>query len=140
METIKCACGCLTEFNRLDKYGRERKFISGHNGRKYSDPTQHKREWNHRNRKARQEYKATYHRKRKVACIKYRGGGCEGCGLNYNGENAAIFHLHHVNPKTKDFAIGNQVVNKAWATIVKELDKCLLLCANCHEMKHSIKF
>ena len=30
---VKCACGCLTEFNKYDKQGRPRKYISGHNNR-----------------------------------------------------------------------------------------------------------
>lgn len=28
---IKCRCGCGTEFYKFDKYGRLRRFISGHN-------------------------------------------------------------------------------------------------------------
>lgn len=30
-ELIECACGCGEQFNKFDKYGRPRKFISGHN-------------------------------------------------------------------------------------------------------------
>lgn len=137
---IECACGCGEKIDLLDSYGRKRKFISGHNGRKYSDPTQYKREWNHRNRLSRYEYKKKYHRKKKVDCIIYRGGKCEGCGIRYDGKNACIFHLHHLDPKNKNFSIGNQVLNKAWKTIIKELKKCVLLCANCHEKKHSAEF
>ena len=137
---VQCACGCGKKVKNRDKYGRPREFLNGHNGRKYADPTQYKREWNHRNRKSRQRYKAFYHRKRKVDCIIYKGGKCNDCSLRYDGTNAAIFHFHHKNPKRKDFAVGNQVINKAWDVILKELDKCVLLCANCHELRHSISF
>lgn len=33
---IKCACGCESKFDELDKYGRKRKFIHGHNHTKMS--------------------------------------------------------------------------------------------------------
>ena len=35
--------------DRHDKWGRSRKYVNGHNGRKYTDPKQYKREWNKRN-------------------------------------------------------------------------------------------
>lgn len=30
-DIIECACGCGTKIRRYDKYGRERKFVTGHN-------------------------------------------------------------------------------------------------------------
>ena len=139
-QIIKCKCGCGKELTETDKYGRKREFISGHNRRKYDDPTQYKREWNHRNRVSRRAYKKLYHRTRKVKCIVYKGGKCERCPLLYNGKNAAVFHFHHEDRKTKLFAVGNQVLNKSWERIIKELNKCSMLCANCHEMEHSGEF
>lgn len=137
---IECACGCGNKIKPTDKWGRPRKFISGHNTvKKYEDPGQFKREWNHRNRKHRQAYKKTYHRKRKIKLLEYKGAKCEECGISYNGKNASIFHFHHVIGE-KSFNIGNQVINKAWSTLIEEVDKCIVLCANCHEMKHSAEF
>jgi predicted HNH restriction endonuclease len=43
--------------------------------------------------------------------------------------------FHHCKGK-KEFTIG-EVANKAWNSIVKELDKCILLCANCHSIEHT---
>lgn len=140
MNKIQCKCKCGKELEEKDKYGRKREYISGHNGRKYEDPKQHKREWNHRNRSARQKIKAEYHRKRKIKALEYKGNKCNNCNLKYNKKNAALFHFHHKNPKTKLFAVGNNMVNKAWKTILLELDKCIILCANCHELHHSSEF
>jgi hypothetical protein len=137
---IECACGCGTKIKDYDKYARPKKYVSGHNGRKYDDPTQYKREWNHRNRPHRREYKKLYHRKRKVKLIEVKGGKCEDCGIEYNGKNACIFHFHHRDESTKEFALGNQVVNKSWQRLLEELEKCEMLCANCHEMRHSEEF
>jgi len=137
---IECACGCGKKTKDLDRYGRPKRYINGHNGRKYDDPTQYKREWNHRNRPARQEYKKQYHRQRKIKLILTKGGKCEDCGIEYNGRNACIFHFHHRNEIEKEFNIGNQVVNKSWERLLAEVKKCEMLCANCHEMRHSEEF
>lgn len=39
-----CKCGCGRTIPAKDRYGRSHDYISGHNGRKYADPTQYKRE------------------------------------------------------------------------------------------------
>lgn len=71
----------------------------------------------------------------KATAIKYLGEKCINCG--WEG-NQAAFQFHHTNPKKKDFTIGN-VANKKWEFIKNELEKCILLCANCHAIKHSTK-
>ena len=57
------------------------------------------------------------------------------CG--WTGNQAAL-QFHHTNPQKKDFIIGN-VANRNWEIIKTELDKCILLCANCHSIRHSTK-
>ena len=71
----------------------------------------------------------------KAAAIKLLGGRCVKCG--WQG-NQAAFQFHHRNPKEKDFIIGN-VANKSWDSIKAEMQKCILLCANCHMIEHSTK-
>ncbi|MGI8653641.1 MAG: hypothetical protein ACR2LC_00315 [Pyrinomonadaceae bacterium] len=137
---IDCACGCGTQLKDRDLYGRLKTYINGHNGRKYDSPTQYKREWNHRHRLERMLYKRGYHRKRKVKLVLVAGGKCLDCGIEYNGQNACIFHFHHRDREAKEFAIGNQVVNKSWQRLLAEMEKCDMLCANCHEMRHSEPF
>lgn len=140
-ETITCACGCGTQMKAVDNYARPRKFVSGHNTpRKYEDPKQFKREWNHRNKLHRQEAKKLRFRRLKVKLIELFGGGCQLCKITYNGSNASIFHFHHTNPFNKSFALGNQLNNKAWHKIMAEANKCIMICANCHEQQHSGSF
>jgi hypothetical protein len=79
-----------------------------------------------------------YYRKRKVELVRFMGGACFDCGIHYNGKNACIFHFHHVEPHKKEFNIRFANYNKN--KIMKELEKCVLLCANCHEMQHSSEF
>lgn len=65
--------------------------------------------------------------------IEYLGGKCIKCG--FNGCMSA-FDFHHVDWEDKDFAI-SQCGNKSWFILKKELDKCILLCANCHRKEHT---
>jgi hypothetical protein len=47
--------------------------------------------------------------------------------------------FHHVNPQEKDFTIGEININKnnfQMELLYKEVDKCKLLCANCHAEEH----
>jgi len=71
----------------------------------------------------------------KAAAIEYLGSKCKKCG--WQGNQAAI-QFHHKDSKEKDFIIGN-VANKSWDSIKKEMEKCILLCANCHAIEHSTK-
>ena len=136
----ECSCGCGAMIKSVDAYGRPKTCISGHNGRKYDDPKQFKREWNHRNRAARYQAKKRCWRRKKVALINLKGGRCSRCPIEYNGTNAAIFHLHHRDGTDKKYNIGNQLTNRAWAVILLEVEKCDLVCANCHELLHSGEF
>lgn len=43
---------------------------------------------------------------------------------------------HHTNPSTKSFTIGASF-NKARASILSEIKKCVCLCANCHRKVHA---
>lgn len=71
----------------------------------------------------------------KTAAIRYLGGKCRDCG--WHGNQAAL-QFHHTDPAKKEFIIGN-VANKNWNLIKNELKKCIILCANCHAIKHSTK-
>jgi hypothetical protein len=71
----------------------------------------------------------------KAAALEYLGGACVDCG--WRGNQAAL-QFHHLEPQHKDFTIGN-VANKSWDVIKIELEKCALLCANCHAIRHSTK-
>jgi len=72
------------------------------------------------------------YRKVKKAAIEYKGGKCSVCGYS-KCIDAMVFH--HRNPEEKDFNIGGNY-NRSWKTFSAELDKCDLMCGNCHAEKH----
>lgn len=73
----------------------------------------------------------------KVEAIEYLGGACVRCRVAHvPNENTVMFQFHHRNPAEKDFAI-TEVRARVFDTIKEELDKCDLLCANCHFMTHA---
>jgi predicted HNH restriction endonuclease len=73
--------------------------------------------------------------KRKLDAIRYKGNECKDCHLKSNGKNYSVFEFHHLDPAQKDFA-WTKLRLKSIKTIYNELDKCELLCANCHRMRH----
>jgi len=75
----------------------------------------------------------TRRKKVKELAIEYKGGSCQKCG--YNKCNAAL-EFHHLDPSEKDFSISASGNTRGWELIKKELDKCILVCANCHREIH----
>jgi hypothetical protein len=68
----------------------------------------------------------------KLRAIAYKGGRCQKCG--YNKCKRAL-SFHHVKGSEKRFGIGGKL-SRTWTELQKELDKCILLCANCHMESH----
>ncbi len=68
-------------------------------------------------------------RKIKSLAIESKGGKCQICGYSrYQG----ALDLHHINPLKKTFSLGDKGYTRSWDMIRAELDKCILVCANCH--------
>jgi len=66
--------------------------------------------------------------------IEYKGGVCERCGYNRCTE---ALEFHHNDNSGKDFGISSKGYTRSWARVKEELDKCILLCANCHREIHA---
>jgi hypothetical protein len=63
--------------------------------------------------------------------VAYKGGKCLHCGYS---KCVKALQFHHLDPKEKDFNIRNY--SKSFEKQKEEVDKCILLCANCHAEEH----
>ena len=70
----------------------------------------------------------------KQKAVEYKGGKCSVCG--YSKTNAAL-EFHHTDGSTKEFGIGANGYTRSWGKVKEELDKCILVCANCHRELHN---
>jgi hypothetical protein len=72
--------------------------------------------------------KITDYRQRRQKMIKYLGNKCVFCNCK---EHLQFDHIDHT---TKSFDISSKW-STHWTTLVKELNKCQLLCKECHKKK-----
>lgn len=61
------------------------------------------------------------------------GEKCKDCGIT--SENNAFFDMHHRVPSDKDFNVPTRAGRK-FENLIEEIDKCDLLCPNCHRTRH----
>lgn len=88
--------------------------------------------WVEKNKEYVKTYQRESKRKRKELAIEYLGGVCKRCNQTYH---PACFEFHHIDPKDKD-RDPSKMLQLSWKRLTAELDKCQLLCANCHRLTH----
>ena len=71
--------------------------------------------------------------KRKLLAINMHNNECFDCGNTYH---PACYDFHHLDPKLKDFdpCAG---LSKKKEVFLNEINKCVMLCSNCHRIRHS---
>ena len=58
---------------------------------------------------------------------------CEICGENH----IATLDFHHKNPSEKEISLSKVTTQTwGWDRIKSEIDKCIVLCSNCHRKLH----
>ena len=60
--------------------------------------------------------------------------GCVICG--YRRVLPAL-HFHHINPSEKSHCIAEKLGAATVGDLLKEISKCVVLCANCHAEVHN---
>lgn len=62
---------------------------------------------------------------------------CVDCGEG----NPIVLEFDHKDPAEKSFGIGGSgMLFKSWNTVLKEIEKCDVRCANCHKIKTATQF
>lgn len=72
--------------------------------------------------------------KLKLMAIEYKGGECQVCGYH---RCVWALEFHHLNPEEKDFSFGDKGYTRSFEKIKQELDKCIMVCSNCHREIHA---
>lgn len=67
----------------------------------------------------------------KERAILEMGGRCQICGYH---EDPVALDFHHINPSEKEYKITKI---RTWERMASELEKCILVCSNCHRSIHS---
>jgi hypothetical protein len=73
-------------------------------------------------------------RDKKTRAIMLMGSVCYSCD---RAGPTTLFEFHHWDAREKDFGISADGLSRPWAKILAELEKCVMLCANCHREVHA---
>ena len=57
---------------------------------------------------------------------------CTKCGVNHS----AALDFHHADPSQKENIVSKLVSDGCYAAAMREVQKCIVLCANCHRIVH----
>ena len=82
---------------------------------------------------------AAVQKRRKVVRLKaiaHKGGRCELCGYDRCPE---ALEFHHLDGSSKEFGVSSSGYTRSWEAVRREIDRCALLCANCHREVHAGK-
>ena len=72
------------------------------------------------------------YKNKKRKAVDYLGGKCSKCGYS---KCLSALDFHHLDPNEKDIAPA-KVLSRSWENILLEINKCILLCSNCHRELH----
>lgn len=76
----------------------------------------------------------------RISAANYKNNKCEICELERKTiDDLEIFDFHHKDKSIKSFELSDNIECKNWQIVKQELDKCMMLCANCHRKQHLYK-
>lgn len=75
--------------------------------------------------------KRTHERRKFIDKIKL-SKGCLHCGYK---DHAVALDFDHLDPSDKNFNISQYFATASIEKLIKEINKCQILCANCHRVK-----
>ena len=90
--------------------------------------SEHDRKYYELNKEKRKEYSREHNKKNKAICLEYLGGKCVKCGSTERLE------FDHIKREGKKYTIAKKITN-SFGYLKEELDKCQLLCVDCHKIK-----
>lgn len=138
----------LEDLRRIAQEEREAKRLAGnkrsreHQRRKRESetPEQYRArldaaaEYTKRNQKNVNQIFKDRRKQKKIAAIKKFGGKCFDCRTAY--AHHQVYDFHHIDREQKT-EILSVIFTYSQEKIDKELENCVMLCANCHRIRHA---
>ena len=100
----------------------------------YKDPEkrrEYSKKWMAENRPPKSNESSYQKRKGMVRSAKDKP--CQICKVKYD---PCVMDLHHLDPSQKDERVAQLAKSSSYKKLQEEIDKCVVLCANCHRMVH----
>ncbi len=82
---------------------------------------------------ARKQRRTKLRQDNKSKAVSYKGGVCARCGQAFPD---CCFDFHHIDVSAEN-EVPSSVLHKSWDSIITELDKCIMVCSNCHRIIHN---
>lgn len=58
------------------------------------------------------------------------------CCSDCNIQDWRVMEFHHTGDEMKSYDVASMIASHSRETILKELSKCIPVCANCHRIRH----
>ncbi len=89
-------------------------------------------QWYSDNRQSRQDAANKRNRERKALMVEHFGSKCHDCSGEFH---QCVYEFHHLDPTQKDVN-PSKALTWSMERMWKELAKCIMLCSNCHKIRH----
>jgi predicted HNH restriction endonuclease len=136
MDTTSKRCSKCSEVKPIDKFNPKK--TGGFQSWCRSCKNESSRNWYHRsadNKQKRSEQVYARITENKDKAIEYLGGKCKDCGGVFH---RSVYDFHHLDESQKELALSKGRF-MSWDKYKAELDKCVLLCSNCHRIRHHLR-
>ena len=95
---------------------------------------QYEREWYKKNKDKRQACNEKWQQKQIAAYQELKKNlFCSFC----KESDPVCLEFHHTDPKQKDMAVSVAAARFSTKRLMREIEKCVVLCANCHRKEHA---
>ncbi len=90
-------------------------------------------EWRLKNPEKEKAARDASRQRARAAVAEYKSSrGCESCGI----KDHRVLDLHHRDRSSKVAAVSQLISRASAAALAAEMEKCKVLCANCHRIEH----
>lgn len=90
------------------------------------------KEWLAANKQRTRDNANAKNRRRKLEVIGHFGDKCNDCGQSFP---PCVYDFHHLDPTKKDVDPSYAMTRRP-TQMWRELEKCVMLCSNCHRIRH----